>query len=299
MQPGFGALLALLSGVALVGGLVLLVLSIRGTLVDPADPLPARRRRVVSPAQARRRQILYAVAALTAVLGWWVTGLLLSALILAALVLVVPWLLGPTGSDKKAIERTEALEEWTRRMVAVTAMGVGLEQALIGSAATAPGPIAAHVTDLASRIQARWPIASALRRFADDLGSAGADTVVLALIAAAENRGPGLTQSLEALADTLADQTRLRREVEARRGESRVTVRYTTITILIVVAVGCLDRNYIAPYSTPIGVGVLVGCAAAFAGIFTWMRRLVVGPPEIRLLANPDAKARKKKGFQR
>lgn len=291
---GLGDLLALLGGAAFVGGLVWTVFALRGTEIDPAVAQAPPRRRKLTAAQVRRRQILWVAAAACGVLGWMVTGLMVSALVLAGLVLVIPWLLRPTFSDKTSIIKAEALEQWTRRMVAVTVLGVGLEQALIDSAATAPLPISDAVGQLAARIQARWTMKRALRAFADDLGTAGGDTVVLALIAAAENRGPGLSQALEELANTLADQARNMREVESRRGESRVTVRYTTITILVVVAVGAFDRGYVSPYSTPIGIGVLTGCTAAFAGIFAWMRRLVTGAPEIRLLTDANAKPRKR-----
>jgi Flp pilus assembly protein TadB len=285
---GYGALLALVCGLMVTGGVCLSVWAIRGREVELDAPAPVRRRRRTTRTRTelRLQQLRYLSTIVIAVLVWWWTGLLLTALFYGSLPVLIPWLFRPTFSDKSAIERSEALEEWTRRLSSMSQLGQGLEQSLRESVETAPAPIKNAIERLASRLRARWTLRDALLFLADELGSTGGDTVCLALLSADENRGPGLSAALDDLAGTLAEQSRLAREIEARRGESRITVRMVTSTILAVVALGALDSTYVTPYQTPMGALVLVVLLGLFAAIVLWMRRLIAPPADTRLL--PD-----------
>lgn len=290
---GYGALLALVCGLMVTGGVCLTVWAVRGREVDPDAPDPVRRRRTSAgrtPQQVRLRQLRYLSTLVIAVLMWWWTGLLLTALFYGSLPVLVPWLFRPTFSDKTLIERDEALEEWIRRLISMSQLGQGLEQSLRDSVASAPIPIKGEVERLAARLGARWTMRDALRQFAYELASTSGHTVALALTAADEDRGPGLSEALEGIAATIAEQSRLNREIEARRGESRITVRMVTGTILAVVALGSLDKTYVTPYQTPVGLAVLVVLLGLFAAIVLWMRRLIMPPPQVLLLPDPTRK---------
>jgi tight adherence protein B len=287
---GYGALLALVCGLMVAGGVSLTVWAARGREVDPDAPAPVRRRRTRAertPQQVRLRQLRYLSTLVIAVLVWWWTGLLLTALFYGSLPVLIPWLFRPTFSDKTLIERDEALEEWTRRLISMSQLGQGLEQSLRDSVDSAPIPIKGEVERLAARLGARWTMRDALRQFAYELASTNGHTVALALTAADEDRGPGLSEALEGLAATIAEQSRLNREIEARRGESRITVRMVTGTILAVVALGALDKTYVTPYQTPVGLAVLVVLLGLFAAIVLWMRKLIMPAPQVPLLPDP------------
>lgn len=289
-----GALLATLCGAILVAGVILVITSIRGDEIDPAaPPKPSTLARALSTvglsrqsSMGRRWQLWLAAAVFITTLV--MTHLLLSAVALSSLIWVIPWLLAPTRSDKTVIVRLEALEEWTRRLASMAQIGSGLEQSLVESLPTAPAPIKPAIALLVARLGSRWDIHEALLGLADDLGTVGGDTVVLALTAAAADRGPGLSATLNSLADTLTEDAAMRREIEAKRGESRTTVRYLTVTLLGVVGFGALDTTYVRPYQTPVGILVLGVCLAALFGTFWWMRSLIQGPPEPRILLTKE-----------
>lgn len=68
--------------------------------------------------------------------GWAVTQWPVAALIVVAAVIGLPYLLGSAKVAARAIDRVEAIEEWTRRLADVLATGVGLEQGILASATT-------------------------------------------------------------------------------------------------------------------------------------------------------------------
>ncbi|MBS2545374.1 type II secretion system F family protein [Catenulispora sp. NL8] len=293
---GVGALIAALAGGAVIAGVFVIVAGIRGTEFDPAaPPRPSGLARALAAIGLSRQSSLGRrwqlwVAAAVFILVFLATHLLLSAALLTSFIWVLPWLMAPTRSDKTFIVRLEALEEWTRRLAAMAQIGAGLEQSLHDSLPTAPTSIKPAIADLVARLDSKMALRDALMYFADDLAMVGGDTVVLALVAASADRGPGLTATLNSLADSLSEDSAMRREVEAKRGESRTTVRYLTLTLVAVVGVGALDTGYVRPYQSPVGIAVLAGCLAALFGTFWWMRSLIQGPPEPRILLQKDGR---------
>lgn len=288
---GFGAAAALVCGTALFGGLVLLAFELRGRPVDPqaSPPVPRHWR---TPTRPGRRAVNGAAALIVGAAVWWISALPVAGLIWGVLVLVTPWLLAPTFPQHAAIERTEALEEWVRRLWATAELGSGLEESLTTSVASAPPAIAPIVQTLAFRVQARWPIDQVLDAFGVDMGTTGGDYLAITLQSAAAHRGP-IAETLSDLAKTLAAETAMAREIEAKRGESRVTVRMVTGTIIAVVALGALDRAYASPYQSPVGLTVLAAIIGLFALVFAWMRRLIAPRRQIRLLPQPVSRRRR------
>ena len=283
-------LLYMLCGAAVVAGLVALVWFLRGSETKPEQyrPGPSRSERLAQDLARRRIQIVIAVA--TGAGAWLYTGVPLTGLLLPALVFLVPWLLASTRSHTGRIGQLEALAEWTQRIADVLLLGVGLEQAIVTSRRTAPAALERQITDLVGRLQSRWTPEEALRAFADDLNDSTADKVLAALLLRAADRGPGLAGALADLAESVREEVRQRRAIEADRAKHRATVRWMVLIILGVIGVGSLNHSYTAPYRTALGQLVLVLVALAFFAVIWWMRSLASHKPTPRFL-EPDRRS--------
>jgi Flp pilus assembly protein TadB len=281
--------LSLVAGVAgslVVLGLVLLVVGFRGSAA-PVARTPGPRR----PAGGRTTQWhrwRWVVAVTVGAVAWLLTGLPVAAPIAALAVIGLPGLVSTSTEASRRIDRIEAVEEWTRRLADVLAVGVGIEQAIIVSVRTVPEPIRSEVTRLGARLQARWDTEVALRAFADDLNDPIGDLVVAALMLAQRRRGPGLAGALTAIANSVSEEVAARRRVEADRAKPRTTARWVTIITLGTIVVGSLNTTYMAPYSTPVGQLVLLAVAVAYAGALFWMKSLTLGTTQVRLLRPAD-----------
>jgi hypothetical protein len=198
--------------------------------------------------------------------------------------------MAPTRSDVRGIERLDALAEWTRRIADLVELGAGLENAMITSRATCPAAIDAEVGDLVARLQARWQPDDALRKFADEFGDATADKIAAALILRARDRGPGLATALKDFAQTVREEVRQRRGIEADRASARAAVRWITYIILAMVALMGLNRDYSAPYGTVLGEIVLAVLSAGFIGVLLWMRTITSYKATPRFL-EPDKRS--------
>lgn len=284
-------LLPAVIGAALVGGSLLAVL---GFVPVPEDGRPATSRATPRPIAAllgdrlpppaRRRRRLWLGGALAAgILVWLLSGWALGVVVLPLLVVGVPLLLTspPTATD---VDRLTAIEQWTRGMSGVLTVGSGIEHAIAASLGSTPGPIAPMVGTLVARLNARWPTDAALRAFADDLDDATGDLVAATLILGAQRRGPGLAAVLDDLAATVAEEVRIRRGIEADRAKPRTTARWVTILTLVVLGVLALDREYIAPYRTPVGQLTLLVFLSLYAGCLLWLRRMTRGARTPRFL---------------
>jgi Flp pilus assembly protein TadB len=277
------AVLAGTAGALIVGGLLLAVAGLRRT--DAPVRAPRRRVRRDVGGWARWRWVLAGGVGLGV---WALTGWPVAGLIVAATIVGLPFLLGSAKVAAKGIDRVEAIEEWTRRLADVLATGVGLDQALTGSAATCPPALQSEVGALVARLSARWSTEAALRALADDLDDAAGDLVVAALLLASRRRGPGLALVLTAVAGSVADEVAARRRIEAERAKPRSTARLVTLITLGVAGVLMLNGTYLAPYSDGLGQLVLLVIAAAFTGCLLWIRALTLAPPAPRFLTAPE-----------
>jgi Flp pilus assembly protein TadB len=279
-------------GTALVGGLLLVVV---GVTPVPDDGRPrrsqwARPRPVAAlladdlpPSERRRRRIWLGVAVGAGLLVWLLSGWVLAVVVLPMVVVGLPVLLSSpaTATD---VDRLTAIEQWTRGMSGVLTVGSGIEHAITASLGSTPEAIAPMVGTLVARLNARWPTPDALRAFADDLDDATGDLVAATLILGAHRRGPGLAAVLDDLAATVAEEVRIRRGIEADRAKPRTTARWVTILTLVVLGVLALDREYMAPYRTPLGQVVLLVFLALYAGCLLWLRGMTRGAPTPRFL---------------
>ncbi len=128
--PGILALAAAASGAAVVIGLLLIV---HGARRQPVPPPVASRGRWGSTGglAARRptgneawRRWRWPLAAAAGIAAWLATGWVVAAPIAATTVVGLPILVATSRDGALAIDRVEAVEEWTRRLSDVLVVGV-------------------------------------------------------------------------------------------------------------------------------------------------------------------------------
>lgn len=281
------------AGAVLIGaGLVIIAAAFRapaGVTTPPRFRVMHRRLRAAATLGQRPRRAGVAVAAAAGVLVWVLSGWAVAAVILPAAAAVLPSLLWVPDA-KRTIKRLEAMEEWTRNLAGVLTVGVGLEQAVISSLRTAPEAIRPEVAALVSRLRVRWNTELALRAFADDLDDATGDRIATALIVGSRSRAQGLAIVLERLAETVADEVRMRRRIESDRAKPRAAARYVTIIVLLTTVALALMGDYVAAYGTGHGQVLLIVWLGLYLACLLWMRQITAARPMPRFLG-PAAKA--------
>jgi len=270
---------ALLSGMAVIGGLIGVIAGVVGTSAPRRAPLRERwkamRGRAEQGADVRlRRRTLTVVALAVFVAVWLISGNFVAAAMVGAAVVGVPWLVSPAQIAQERIGQLEALSEWTQRLAGLLRLGMGLEQAMIASRRGCPEELAGQIVSLSDRLRLGWRPEEALRTFADELDDITADKVAAALILSAGDRGPGLAQGLEDLAATVRDEVAGKRKVEADRAKSRTTVRWMTLITLGIVVAGFFVPSFTRPYNTLLGQLVLAFLTAGFIATLALMRSL-------------------------
>jgi len=289
-----GLLLWVLSGLAVSGGLVGVAAGFLGT-DQPKGPSWAARLRArggLGDLDARlRRRTRLTVGAIAGAVVWLFTGVFVAGVLVVVAFAGVPWLLAPTRGAAVRIGKLEALGDWTQRLANVLRLGRGLDEALKISRKGVPEDIAGEVTDLVDRLHVGWRPGDALREFGNALDDVTADKIVAALILSASDRGPGLAQALDDLADSVHEEVAKRRGIEADRAKPRTTVRWMTIITLGVAGAGFLVPGYTAPYATLLGQLILGLLTAGFVGVLAWMRQLADHTPVPRfLIADPRSR---------
>lgn len=232
----------------------------------------------------RAHQATLLIALGAGVVAWLFTGLPVVGLLAAIAVPGAPWLFRVGAEERKSILRIEAVGEWTRRLKDISATGTGLQQAIVTSANTAPGQIGRDVRELSARLQAGIDIRDALYAFSDAIADPVCDQVIAALLLHVSDRGDKLGGVLGSIANAAAAEVATRREVDARRTQSRFAVRFLTVATLAVVAFGVFRPDYMEPYGTPTGQMVMAALGAGFVGILLWVRSMSQPPSKPRFL---------------
>ncbi|MFC8660779.1 type II secretion system F family protein [Streptomyces sp. NPDC057199] len=269
----------LLSGMAVIGGLIGVVAGAVGTTAPRRAPLRQRWQALHTGKDQGedvrlRRRTLAVLAVVVFVTVWLLSGNFVGGVLLGAAVVGVPWLVSPAQMAQERIGQLEALSEWTQRLAGLLRLGMGLEQAMVTSRQGAPDELSPQIINLSDRLRLGWRPEGALRAFAGELNDVTADKVVAALILSVNDRGPGLAQALEDLAGTVRDEVAKRRAIEADRAKPRTTVRWMTIITVGIVVAGFFVPSYTQPYSTLLGQLVLAFLTAAFMGVLALMRQL-------------------------
>jgi Flp pilus assembly protein TadB len=232
---------------------------------------------------ARRRRLLGASLAVGLMLGAW-TGWYILVIVLPAVAFGIPVLMRPAPTVHE-IDKLSDLDTWIRSLAGILVGGAtGLEQALRASLGSAPATIRPMVVRLVARLDAQQPIEPALRAWADEMNDYTADMIAATLILESTRREGGVATALEELADSVSEQTRVRRQIEADRAVHRSTARWVTLISLVVIAAMVISGTYVEPYKTPLGQLVALCLLGAYAGCIAWMRRISVGTALPRLL---------------
>lgn len=281
------ALVAALAGALLVAGVLGVVAGLRLAPVRPPAPSrggergrPWSQRLAALPAGRRQLLIVGGVAGVVLALA---TGWVIAVVLVPAAVVGVPMLLS-APEEAQRTTRLEALEEWTRSLSGVLSVSVGLEQALIATVRSAPEPIRAEVTALAARLRARWSTEDAIRAFADDIDDTTGDLVAGYLILGARRRGTGLAAVLESLAESVAADVRIRREIQNDRDKPRGTARLVTLITVGVLAFLAMTGDYVRPYASPFGQLLLTALLGLYVATLVWMRKMAMGKPLPRFI---------------
>lgn len=266
------------SGVALVGGVWLLLHGLRRRPVGEDRVRYARRRRRIGRATAIRAGLGVAIGVLLLAVTGWPAWLLIAP----AAVLGLPWLL--SDPPQRDVEVLTALDRWLASLQASLQTGTSISDAVRASHRQAPELLVHPLRGLVTRLDQRWTLREALAEFADELDEPDADAVVAALVLAAERGGTGAAAALRALSESTRLRLRSIREVETERAKPRIVVRQITLITVVVLGVGLVvARDYFAPYASAWGQVLLLGLIGCFAGSLVWMRRMTTPPARPRM----------------
>jgi Flp pilus assembly protein TadB len=271
-DPGVLAAALVCAGIGI--GVLLVVVGLRGTVVDAARPptWTARLLAAVRSPQATRR---LAAAVLVAVATLVVTRWPVASVGLGLLVVAWPQLFGAARAERAQIVRLEALVSWTESLRDTIAAHASLEQAIPATSDNAPAAIRPALIRLTGRIRARAPLESALLALAAELDDVSTDRVVAALILNTRRRGDRLTEVLGGLALTAREELDLRRRVSAgRAGMRRAVQLVVALTLGFAGFLFIFGRTYLQPYDSVAGQIALAVVIGMFAAGFAWMRRL-------------------------
>ena len=281
------AFTGLLLGLALGGSIVLLVAALEGVEAECRQRGPARAAGTCCGVSGARRRALIALgsALVVAALTRWPVA----AGATAAVIYLWPSMFGGSRTATGQVERVEALATWTESLRDSIAGSVGLEDAIRHSTTAAPAVLQPALQRLEGRVRVQIPLTQALAAFAEEFEDSSADLVVAALILNSKLRGPGLVATLSALATAAREEVDMRRRIE----EGRKSLRRTALIIVGATAIfaggmAVFSRDYVAPYSTPLGQLMLAVVLSVFAGGLMWIRSAAnLRPPE-RFLVGVD-----------
>ncbi|WP_100812148.1 MULTISPECIES: type II secretion system F family protein [unclassified Microbacterium] len=267
-----------------------------GSLTAPAprsDTTPARMR-VVDRARglvrgmSRQRGRLVA-GVVVGIATWLISGWPVALVAVPAGFLFLPEVL--VKPSTRGLTLTEALAAWTRNIAALVQTGtLGVEDVIQLSLPATAENIRPTVATLVSRFRGGWDTQDALRAFADDLADPAADKVTAHLIQAARKRAGDLPRALDALAEEMAAEARVRRAIEADRAKPRQSLRIVTlITVGVVLVLPLFGRSgQFAGYATPIGQAMLAFWIACYIGLLLWVRAILRESPPSRLFASKE-----------
>lgn len=271
---------------AAVAGALLVVAGLLPAPERPTARPPSRLRELLATFRyrvTRRRRIVLVAGIAAGVLMWALSGWIVYLVGIPLAAFAIPVLLD-NGDAQERLTRLDALESWTRNLAGLTISGASLEQTVAASLPSTPPAIAPQVSTLVARINARWRTDDALRTFADDLDDPTADLLVMHLLLADRMRGPGLARALDDLAESIGEEVRVRRQIDADRAKSRQNVRIITLTTLLLLVALPFARDFMAPYDSPLGQLLLATWMALYAGILVWLKRITVARPTARTL---------------
>lgn len=214
-----------------------------------------------------------------------ITGSAVVALAVAAPAVALP---STTARRRRDARRRRLREQWPDALATLIAgvrAGVSLPECCAGLAERGPEGIRAGAEAFASTYRATGSFRAALTTMQEELADPVADRVAAALWLAHEAGGTDLVRVLRALADFLREDTRVRREVEARWSWTVTAARVAAAAPWIVLLLMATQPEAARAYDSPTGAGVIgAGAVATLLG-YRLMLRAARLPEERRVLS--------------
>lgn len=274
-------LLVAAAGSGLAAGIWLVVAGIRPAAGNDADTgrFTVSLRNLGSRLDSRRLGL--------AAIGALVAALLVRWPVVVAAAAVAGWLMpapGQRARRSRAEGRTLAIAQWCEMLRDAAGTARGLEGILAATAASAPEGIRPELQRMSRRLE-HEPLEAALDGLAKDLAHPVGDLVVTALRVAATAGSRRVASVLGNLATAAHHEASMRQRLDVARARPRSTMRLVAAIVgAFVAGLAIFAREYLAPYSTPLGQVVLLLIGFYWGAGFWWMAKLGQVPEVDRFL---------------
>ena len=277
-MPSLNFLLAALIAGSFGASVLLLVVAVRGTVLDPTRP-PNRLQALLDRPRSPLLTLRLAGGVVLAILVFVVTRWPVAALGLGGLLAFYPALLGGSRDEQQQIVRLEAVVTWCEALRDTTTGHAGLEQAIPATAENAAPPIRPALLRLTGQLRSKVPLEQALQDLAEQLHHS-ADLIIAALQMNVATRGDGLVGVLTNLAVAGREELDLRRKITAgRAGDRRAVALMLMIVLAVATFLVVFSQSYTAPYRTVGGQVALAIVMGLFTTSFVWIRKLASAKP--------------------
>lgn len=277
-MPELNVLLAAVICGGIGASVLLLVVAVRGTVLDPTRP-PNRVQALLERPRSPLLMLRLASGVLLAILIFVVTRWPVAAVGLGGLVAFWPALMGGSKDEQQQIVRLEAVVTWCESLRDTTIGHAGLEQAIPATAVNAAPAIRPALLRLTGQLRSKVPLDQALQDLAEQLNHS-ADLIIAALQMNVRARGDGLVGVLTNLAIAGREELDLRRKITAgRAGDRRAVQLMLGIVLAVATFLVLFSHTYTAPYRSVAGQVALAVVIGLFATSFAWIRKLAMAKP--------------------
>lgn len=220
----------------------------------------------------------------TLMLAAGITGSPVVAFALAVPAAALPASLARRRRDAR---RRRLREQWPDALAALIAgvrAGVSLGECVAGLAERGPEGVRPGASAFASSYRATGSFTAGLSALQEELADPIADRVAAALRLAHDAGGTDLVRVLRALADFLREDTRARKEIEARWSWTVTAARVAAAAPWVVLLLMASRPEAARAYDSPAGAMVIAGGAACTLAGYRLMLRAARLPEERRVL---------------
>ena len=214
-------------------------------------------------------------------------GLTGSAVVAVAVAAPAAGLPVSVARRRRDSRRRRLREQWPDALATLVAgvrAGVSLPECCAGLAERAPDGIRPGAQAFASTYRATGSFTAALASLQDALADPVADRVAAALRLAHEAGGTDLVRVLRALGDFLREDTRVRREIEARWSWTVTAARVAAAAPWVVLLLMASQPEAARAYDSATGAAVIAGGALSTLAGYRLMLRAARLPEERRVL---------------
>lgn len=277
-MPDLKVLLAAVIAGGFGAAILVLIIGIRGTVVDPTRP-PSHLVELIRTPRSPLFTVRLVGGLLLGIIIESVTRWPVAAIGLGGLMAFWPALMGGSKDEQLQIVRLEAVVTWCEALRDTTTGHAGLEQAIPATAQNAAPPIRPALLRLSGQLRSKVPLEQGLQDLAEQLDHS-ADLIIAALQMNVRTRGDGLVGVLTNLALAGREELDLRRKITAGRAGDRRAVQLMLLIVLAVATFLVLFSDaYTAPYRTVAGQIALAIVLGLFATSFLWIRKLAMAKP--------------------